>query len=48
MITSILIVAAVLVLVLSPVIIAALITAGHAILGTNRPRTAGYLQPAAA
>ena len=43
-------IAAMLVLVLFPVLVPALITAGHAILGTNRPtgRTVGFLQPAAA
>lgn len=42
-------IAAMLVLVLFPVLLPAIITAAHAILGTNRPaQTAGYLRPAAA
>jgi hypothetical protein len=49
MIATFLALAAMLVLVLFPVIVPAIITAGHAILGTNRPaRKFGYLQPAAA
>ena len=49
MITTILAIAAMLVLVLFPVIVPAIITAGHAILGTNRPaRTLGAFKPAAA
>ncbi|MCV7090306.1 hypothetical protein [Mycobacterium interjectum] len=49
MIASILAITAMLVLVLFPVLVPAIITAGHAILGTNRPaRTAGYPQAAAA
>jgi hypothetical protein len=49
MITSILALAAMLVLVLFPALVPAIITAAHAILGTNRPtRRAGHLQPAAA
>ena len=48
MITTILALAAMLVLVLFPVLVPAIITAGHAILGTNRPpRRPGNLQPAA-
>ena len=50
MITTLLAIAAMLVLVLFPVLVPAVITAGHAILGTNRPaaRKFGALQPAAA
>jgi len=49
MITTLLAITAMLVLVLFPVIVPAIITAGHVILGTNRPtRTLGAFQPAAA
>jgi hypothetical protein len=49
MIASIFVTAAMLVLVLFPVLVPAIITAGHAILGTNRPaRMAEHPQPAAA
>jgi hypothetical protein len=49
MITTILALAAMLVLVLFPVLVPAIITAGHVILGTNRPGgRVGSLQPAAA
>jgi hypothetical protein len=41
-------IAAMLVLVLFPVLVPAIITAGHAILGTNRPQTLGRLRPAVA
>jgi hypothetical protein len=48
-IMSYLAIAAMLVLVLFPVLVPAIITAAHAILGTNRPApTVGYLRPAAA
>jgi hypothetical protein len=44
-----LVLAGMLVLVLFPVLIPAIITAGHAILGTNRPAEAlGHLRPAIA
>ncbi len=49
MISTVLAIAAMLVLVLFPVLVPAIITAVHVILGTNRPaRTRGGLQPAAA
>jgi hypothetical protein len=49
MIEALLALTAMLVLVLFPVLVPAIITAGHAILGTNRPaRRLGALQPAAA
>jgi hypothetical protein len=47
--TTYLAIAAMLVLVLFPVLVPAIITAAHAILGTNRPaQTAGHLRPAIA
>ena len=43
---SYLAIAAMLLLVLLPVLVPAIITAGHAILGTNKPRTVARMRPA--